>query len=233
MWIAHPPGSFNIVPLEAIAKVYAEALVRGTLRALNGRARIILPDDIEPLVEEVYRGTPPGADDALFGAYINFFGGTIAQRQNASIRLLPRPTEEDDIFGNLRMPFSDEDPQVHEELLAITRDTEPSVQVVCLIGRGGNVYVSDKDVAPVSLADVPDRALAVRLARRTISVSHRRLVHELLGNSDYLPESWQDRALLRHRRAVVFEDRTATVGGIRLELHPELGLAIGRSRSEA
>jgi len=229
--IAYGEGAFHSVSIHAVAKVYAEALVRGTLRALQGRTRFTLPDDIEPLIEEVYRGTPPEADDELFGSYIDFFGGSIAQRQNAQVRLLPRPTEQDDIFGNLRMPFSDdEDPQVHEELLAITRDAERSVQVVCLAGRDGQVFVSEDDVGPISLDLVPDRALAARLARRMISVSHRRLVPELLSNP--VPPGWQERALLRHRRAVVFTERVATVAGVRLELDPELGLIIGRPSSE-
>lgn len=227
LWLVHPHGTFDSVPIRGVAEVYAEALVRGTLRALEGRTIITLPDDIEPLVEEVYRATLPATGDELFGAYIDLFGGAIAQRQNAGTRLLPKPTDEDDIFGNLRMPFSDdEDPRVHGELLAITRDAERSVQVVCLVGRGGRLYVSENGVVPVSFEVVPDRALAAKLALRTISVSNRRLVPELLADQTYLPERWQVRALLRHRRAVVFTDCVATVAGIRLELDPEIGLTI-------
>jgi CRISPR-associated endonuclease/helicase Cas3 len=229
--IAYGDGAFHSISIHAVAKVYAEALVRGTLRALQGRTRLTLPDDIEPLIEEVYRGTPPETDDELFGPYIDLFGGSIAQRQNAQVRLLPRPTDQDDIFGNLRMPFSDdEDPQVHEELLAITRDAERSVQVVCLVGRDGQVFVFEDDTVPILLDLVPDRTLAARLARRTISMSHRKLVPELLSNP--VPPGWQERALLRHRRAVVFTERVAIVAGVRLELHPELGLIIGQPLSE-
>jgi hypothetical protein len=168
----------------------------------------------------------------LFGAYIPYFGGKIASKQNAEGRMIPSPQIEDDIFGDLRMPFSDdEDPTVHEQLRAITRDTEPTVQVACLVNREGQVYISESDRVLLDLNAVPDRETAVRIARRTIALSHRRLVAALLDDERHMPAAWKDQALLRHRRAVVFTDRVAAVAGVRLELNPELGLVIGSQRA--
>jgi CRISPR-associated endonuclease/helicase Cas3 len=62
LWLAYPPGSPECVPIREVATVYAEALVRATVRVLDGRTGIMLPDDIEPLVEEVYRGSIPSDD---------------------------------------------------------------------------------------------------------------------------------------------------------------------------
>jgi CRISPR-associated endonuclease/helicase Cas3 len=228
LWVAHPEGAFNQVPLQEVARVYAETLVRETLRALDGRTRITLPDDIETLVEAVYRDVLPAQDDELFGAYIDYFGGTIASRQNAEGRLLPSPELEDDIFGDLRIPFGDDDdPTVHQQLRAITRETELNVQVVCLVAREGNVFVSETDEVPVDLNAVPDRETAVRIGRRTISLSHRKIVGALLQDETYIPKAWQEQALLRYRRTLVFTEGAATVAGVRLELNPELGLVIG------
>ena len=228
LWIAYPEGAFNEVPLQEVARVYAEVIVRDTLRALEGRTQITLPDDIETLVDGVYRDSLPVADDDLFRAYIDYFGGKIASRQNAEGRLLPSPEVEGDIFGNLRMAFcDDEDPAVHEQLRAITRDTELNVQVVCLVGREGRVYVSETERVPLDLNTVPDREAAVRIARRTIAISHRKIVGALLEDETYMPERWQDQALLRYRRKLVFTDGVASVAGVRLELNPELGLVIG------
>jgi CRISPR-associated endonuclease/helicase Cas3 len=228
LWIAHPDGAFDRVPLQEVARVYAEVIVRETLRALEGRTEMTLPDDIETLVQAVYREGLPVADDKLFGAYIDYFGGTIASRQNAEGRLIPSPEMEDDIFGDLRLPFSDdEDPIVHEQLRAITRDSDPTVQLACLVGREGRVYVSESDSVSLDVGVVPDRATAVRIARRTIALSHRKVVPTLLRDNSYMPKTWQEQALLRYRRAVVFTERVATVAGVRLELHPELGLVIG------
>jgi hypothetical protein len=211
-----------------VAQVYAEVIVRETLRTLEGRTRITLPDEIERLIEAVYRQDLPVADDTLFGAYIEYFGGTIASRQNAEGRLIPGPQVEDDIFGDLRMPFADdEDPTVHEELRAITRDTEPTVQVACLVDRQGKVYVSESDSAPLDLSVAPDRATAARIGRRSIAVSHRKVVRALLQDPSYLPKAWEEQAWLRYHRAVAFTDSVANVAGVRLELDPELGLVVG------
>lgn len=233
LWIAYPAGAPEEVPIKGIAGVYSEALVRATVRALAGRTQITLPADIETLVEDVYHGTIPETDDALHEAYIKHAGGSIAKRQNAQTRVLPSPTSEDDIFGDLRMPFSDDDdPVMHETLRAITRDAEPSVQVVCLVGRDGQLFVSEEATALLDLTVAPNRSLTGQLLRRTITVSMKSLVYALLNGTGYLPAGWTDRPLLRHRRALVFTDGVAVVGGDRLLLHPELGLVIEKAHGE-
>lgn len=232
LWIVHPAGPPEDVPIRDVAVVYAEALVRGTLRVLEGRTTVTLPDDIEALVEAVYRAAPPPASDALFGKYIDHFGRACAQRQNAENRLLPNPTDPDDIFSALQMPFEDDDdPRVHEELRAVTRDAEESVQVVCLVARDGGVFVDEHDPTPLDLAVTPDRVLAARLARRTIGVSRPSAVRLLLADTSYLPDAWRESAVLRHRRVVMFTNGEALVGDTRMRLHPELGLILENPRT--
>ncbi len=231
LWVAYANGPANSVPIREVAVVYADALVRATIMALDGRERIVLPDDIESLVEQVYRAAPPPGNDALFGSYVDYFGGAVAKRQNAAMRVIPRPKDPDDIFGHLRMPLGDDDdPEVHEELRAITRDTEPSVQVVCLVGRNGQVFASEDDLIPLDMSSAPNRALAAVLTKRTVSVSRRGVVEVLLKSAEFFPTSWKDVPLLRHRRLVVFTDAVALVAGHRMEIHPERGLLISKAQ---
>jgi CRISPR-associated endonuclease/helicase Cas3 len=228
MLIAYATGAFDTVPIRDVAAVYADVLIRETLKVLQGRTRIALPDEIESLVEAVYREDLPSADDRLFGGHQKHLGEKIASRRNAEGKLLPSPEIQDDIFGKLTMPFDDdEDPTVHEELRAITRDAERTVQMVCLVGRRDGIYISEADLHPIDLDAAPSREDAVRIARRRIGVSHRTLVGTLLTGPAFSPIAWQKRPLLRHCRAVVFHDSVAAVGGTRLELHPQLGLLIG------
>ena len=227
--LVHPDGDFAHVDLREVAIVYAEALVRETLRALHGRTTITLPDDIEPLVEAVYRTDLPVADDALFGAHIEHLGIGAAKSQDAAARLIPRPSQPGDIFGDLKVWLDDEEnPALHEKLRAMTRDADDSVQVVCHVGRGNAVFVSEQDSTPLDLASKPDRQLAARLARRTVNIGNAFLVRALLGGASVSPEGWQEVALLRHRRALVFVDGTAQVGDRRLTLDAQLGLVIER-----
>lgn len=232
--VVHPRGEPDEVSIRTVAAVYAEALVRGTLRALAGRERVSLPDDIEALVEEVYRAAPPPESDALFSQYDDHIEHARAQRQDAENRLLPLPNNADDIFADLRMPFDDDDdPRVNEALRAVTRDADESVQVVCLVGRDGRVFVDESDLAPLDLGATPDRALATRLARRTIGVGRPALVRSLLADASRVPSGWSESAVLRHRRAVVFTDRVAVIEQTRLELDPELGLRITKITTDS
>lgn len=234
LWVVHPAGPYDSVPIRDVAIVYPEALVRGTLRELEGRRVVTLPDDIETLVEAVYSADLSNADDALRDAYIDHLGRAVAQRQDAENRLIKRPTYDGDIFGDLKVSFrEDEDPKLHADLRALTRDADDSVQVVCLVARDGALYVTEADTTPINLDAIPDRALAARLARRTIGISRPALVRELTANASYLPSAWNESALLRHRRMVAFADRVAVVGDTRIELDPELGLKIEKPRTRS
>jgi len=226
-----PEGGAVDAAIDDVAFVYAEALVRETLRVLEGRDAILLPDDIEPLVEAVYRDNLPLADDDLHDVKVAHRGERLAERQNAEARLIPRPTVEDDPFGAMKVRFTDdEDPQLHEQLRALTRLGERSVDIVCVVRRDGAIYTSDDSVAALDLQSKPDRAQVHALVRRSIGVSNQRLVSSLLADASYEPPGWRDSALLRYRRAVVFESGVAMVGDLTLTLDRELGLCVERTQ---
>ena len=225
--VVHPEGPWDSVDLDAVAVVYAEALVRRTLRTLEAREFIVLPDDIEGLVEEVYRDGLPTADDPLFEVALDLYGAGIAERQHADARLMPRPTVEDDPFGDLRVTFDDdEDPGLHAQLKAETRLGPRSVDIVCLVRRGSALHADEADPSPMDLESIADHGLVRRLVRRSIGVTREALVRELLRDASYQPKAWAQSAHLRYRRAVAFEGGVAVVGGTRLTLDAELGLLI-------
>ena len=130
LWYLRPEGSPETASLASVARVYPDALVRATMRLLQQRACLRLPDDIEPLVEAVYSAEMPATDDALYGAFLDYVGVRFMQRQDAEQRLWPRPDGDDDPFSALRCSFDDdEDPALHDQLRAITRSGPPSVEV--------------------------------------------------------------------------------------------------------
>jgi len=228
--LVHPEGGYATVDVRSVAMVYAEVLVRETLRVLEGRQSLTLPDDIEPLVEAVYHSGIPVEDDVLYGPHIEHFGAAIVKKQNAGNRLIPRPHHPDDIFGDLAVSLDDdENPALHKLLRAVTRDGEESVQVVCLVARPDGLYVSETDTTPFDLNAPPDFVLASRLARRTINISHASVVRHLLHDPSALPKAWGESALLRYRRAVPFTHGVAVVGDFRLTLDPDLGLTLKKS----
>jgi CRISPR-associated endonuclease/helicase Cas3 len=225
------PATNSAKALEEVAPIYSRLLVRRTLAALAARAAITLPDDIEPLIEEVYRRRdPPAEDDPEYQDFIAFVGAARVEQTLAQQKLLCGPTTPDDPFGSLKVFLDDDDdPLLHAQLRAATRLGPPSIEIVCLERTSAGVLTLGDDL-PFLLDDEPDRTTTTRLVRRSVGITHRGVV-PLLGKIDP-PKAWQSSALLRYRRPVVFErpadgaPPTADVGTFSLRLDPELGLTI-------
>jgi CRISPR-associated endonuclease/helicase Cas3 len=231
-----PQGSWSTAKLEDVAKVYEELWLRRTLRALEGRTTLTLPDEIEPLVEAAYARYAPEVEPELERAFIEHEGSRAAYRTVAEQKLLPHPFVADDPFTAFRVFLhDDDDPALHEHLRAVTRLGPPSVELVCVERRGGQLFVGDDmgAASPLDLTQPPERALVSRLVRRSISVSTPGIVHTIEKHPDAAPASWEKVPLLRYRRLVAFEDRQARVGDVGLRLDPELGLCIEVPRRTA
>lgn len=217
------PESDKQQDLDDLAGIYAPLLVRRTLDILSGRGQIVLPDDISVLVEEVYdaRVIPPPSDP-LYDVFLAHYGAVVSQEQQAMQKLIPAPSFEDDPFGDLKVFLDeDEDPLLHQQLRAATRLGPPTVDIVCLERLpSGALSLGDGQV--FDLDAEPDRATTSRLARRTIGVSRKSVVHALTAVP--APKSWQKSALLRYRRPLIFESGRAVVGSTELLLDHDLGL---------
>ncbi len=224
--LARPDGPWETVPLGTVAPVYAELLVRRTLRRLEGLKTIALPDDIEGLVQPVYSDETVPEDSHLFGAYLDHQGTSAARRNLADQKLMPRPSVSDDPFADFEVFLTEDDPVLHQQLRADTRLGPPSVDVVCLERRDGKLLVGDDDATEVDLSVTPSPDLVLRLVRRSIGVGCRRLFRALTNDQQYAAPGWRQSAALRHRRVVAFTDRRAQVGEHTLTLDPELGLCI-------
>ncbi len=228
LMVACPDGTYDTADIGGAAFVYeedGELLIRRTLRLLEDRTSLTLPDDIEPWVEQVYDEAVPRPDDPLFQAFCNYRGRAQAKQVEADQKLMPRPSVVDDPFGDLRVFLDeDDDPLLHQHLRAETRLGRPSIEVVCVERRDGGLYVGDEDDRPLDLEQEPDRAMVLRLVRRSITVTNRAVVPTL--QSEKAPEAWSRSSVLRYRRLVPFEDGRAEVGGMTLTLDPELGLMV-------
>ena len=226
-----PQGPWSAAKRDGVAEVYDELWVRRTLRELEGRKALTLPDDIEPLVEAVYASTLSEAESALERPLWNQLGKVAAFRSEAERRMLPHPYMEDDPFANFKVYLEDdEDPALHVHLQAVTRLGPPSVELVCVERRDGRVFVAEGDASPLDLRVSPDRQLVERLLRRSISVNKPDLVHTIAKCTDAAPPTWEKVPLLRYRRLVAFEGGRCRVGDVGLRLDPELGLCFEAPR---
>lgn len=224
--LVHPGGGPLEAALRAVAGVYVEFVMRRTLLALEARRSLVLPDDIEALVEEVY-GTPdpPEHEQQLARSRERFEEETQRHEAAARDRVLPRPGVPDDPFGQFGISLrDDDDPSLADELRAVTRLGDPSIEVICLHRRGERAYLDPGFTREVDLSTTPRGPDLVRLLDNGVRISRRGLVHKLYSGRP--PEAWEKSALLRHRRLLLLENGVASIENHRLELDEDLGLVI-------
>lgn len=195
-------------------KVYREDLLLRTWYLLRDQASIMLPDDIDSLVQAVYEDqvqVPPGAEERLAAAIAGGEGGTFAQRQQARMAIIGFP---DDASWNdpSRFVLYDEDqPGVHRTLMAQTRLGQESVLVIPLATGDGYQPVSG-----------PNDAQAREWYGRAVSLSRPGIVAMIrrLG----VPEGWSKSSLLRNCYPLLLDASGRWTEDPVIRMDPELGL---------
>ncbi|MBL8754830.1 MAG: CRISPR-associated helicase Cas3' [Planctomycetes bacterium] len=223
-----PDGPWHEAPLDSIAPVYSELVMRRTLRILEGRSSIRLPSDIEHLVECVYvTADPPEAANLLAPCMARHEQQSLADKASAKGRLMPRPDDPDDFLGDFLVTSrDDEDPALHESLRAMTRLGPPAVDAVCLHLIDGRTCLDAAGSQPIDLEREPTHASVDALVRCSVSISRPDIVAALLAQAP--PGEWRKQPLLRHRRPLAFVRGIADIANCRLMLDEVLGLVIER-----
>lgn len=229
--VVMPTGSWHGADLGKIARVYlesSETLMRRTMRLLEGRAEVRLPDEIEALVEAVYVLPDPPEFAGPMAACLVRHRESVAKREVAARKhLWPSPADPDDFLADLQPDVrDDDDPSLHESLRAVTRLGPPSVDAVCLHLTDSGIFLDEELTTVVDLEAEPSRGLVDQLVRRTIGVTRPDVVAALLAEPT--PKGWQRQPLLRFRRVLRFRDGIVEVGRSLLRLDAELGLVIAR-----
>jgi CRISPR-associated endonuclease/helicase Cas3 len=233
LWIARPenPDLPAGPTFGSSSYVYDEAVLLRSWLTLSNRPRVVLPTDIEPLVEAVY--APPG--DAVLSPRI---AGRLTELDrarenqarsdaaNADRRELPHPGETNP-FGNFSVRFDEEDPKIHAENRALTRLGDESVAVVPVVTRGGRLVLTTDPRQEVNIkTDELPFAHVLAIARQALSISRKAVVFALIREDP--PRCFQRSGHLRYHRLLHLDDAcAAVVGGTQLRLDPELGLVVG------
>jgi CRISPR-associated endonuclease/helicase Cas3 len=231
LYVLRPLGDPQTIGLNEVAAVYDELAVRRSLEVLMSRSSVVLPGDIEALVEQVYRDIDPEVlEQALLEKWAKQAGEEAAERMVAKQRLIPAPGVDDSPFGDLKVFLrEDDDPTVHMQLKAATRLGPPSLELVCVEQTSEGLLVGDGGTDTLDLGAEPDWRLTERLVRRSIGVTTAGVVHGLMKDEPSQPKGWSKSALLRYRRLLAFSGGTAQVAGFTLRLDQELGLCVTRT----
>jgi CRISPR-associated endonuclease/helicase Cas3 len=209
-----PPESFG----KSIEFVYDRYILLRTWLTLRGLDRIVVPTEIETLIEAVYGEQPlcaeQGWKEALKEAKDKMEFDR-AESERAAYRLLvSEPKDPADLIEDFNDQLADdEDPEVHRSVRATTREGDPSVTVVML--------------PPGTLsADKPTISEVRSLLDQSVKLSHRGVVRALLEKGE-LPRQWAMNAHLRYARLLrLNEQGQVRVGNWILTVDERLGIVI-------
>lgn len=203
--------------------IYHPHLLLRSWLALRGRDSISIPNQVETLIESVYRDSaqsPAGCSDAL-RAHWKTTADSLDEKIDklgfiAKQNRIPRPREDVDALLECQADLEEDQPEKHASLQALTRVSElPSVDVVVL--EADTVFDPDA---------TPDREQAVRYLRRSLKIAHA-VTRELIKDESIRPKGWRRSALLRHHRIISLDaNGRKTIGKFVLSLDRELGIVI-------
>ncbi|SPJ14072.1 CRISPR-associated endonuclease/helicase Cas3 (fragment) [Syntrophobacter sp. SbD2] len=195
--------------------VYREDLLLRTWSLLrNDRSNLVLPDEIDTLVQAVYEeqvDVPESLRERLERAIAAEDGEAFALKGLANQAIIGFP---DDSSWNQpeRFVFYDEDePGVHRTLMARTRLGEDSVVAIPLLPQDG-----------FSPEEVPDFHQAKGWFQRALSLSRKGVVKKL--QSLGVPEVWKKSSLLRNCFPLVLDTQGCWAEDATVSLDDDLGL---------
>lgn len=232
LWISEAPLDADAMPVfdRGDATVYEPHILLRTWLALQDRDAILVPEDVETLIEAVYdeeRVCPVEASEALRARWETTLAEARKEATGAEARArrcyIASPDDES-LFTMPSLELDEDNPRAHETIQAATRDGDPSVQVVVLDAPTAAAF---KPSATPTLAGVK------ALLNCSVSLSRKGLV-QLLVEQDP-PSGWARSAWLRHHRLIALDSTGCAVLGDRYLIHldPDLGLVIHNVQRDA
>lgn len=218
--------------------VYHPHILLASWLSLRSRSTLELPRDTEDLIASVYGDTAP---EGLSGSLADLWRSTRLDleeqreisKNEARYRSIAPPAEDklENFLECSQGMLEEENPEIHKSLQALTRNSGPSLRAVILYGDGRDVFLDEQRTRRVDLERVPNASAARELLGRSVTLTHRGLVAQLLGTSA-CPQAWTKSALLRHHRAVAVDPGgRADIGPWSLRLDQERGVMVSRRDS--
>jgi CRISPR-associated endonuclease/helicase Cas3 len=197
-------------------KVYQrEDILIRTWEVLKKHDAIVIPDEIDMLVKEVYSGIAMPTDEETINrlekAEVESVGEVLAQHTMAHQAIIGLPDDGSWKDTGRFYLYDDDEPGVHRTLKAQTRLGEDSVTVIPLFPYDNYNAINDTDFAT-----------AKTWCLRAISLSRKGVVMRLRGKG--IPEGWRKTALLRNYYPMIFDAKGIWVEDHNVKLDKELGI---------
>lgn len=236
-----PPVLYVNTPLQqnpdanlgADAHIYDEFILRQTWRVLSLPKEVVLPRDYRPLVEHVY-GYTPTSDDALWAAWEKLDKKQIKEKQEADLRLLPKPDAAQSFVAEATRLTFEENESSAAWIVAQTRLGEESLNIIPIevVDAAHGKTISDAPVV-FELNKKVDHDIALKLLRSNMRISNHEAILGVRGVVMAQPcKAFAETTLLKGYTPLFLNDAQASFktknGEIKLYLHPILGLKISK-----
>jgi CRISPR-associated endonuclease/helicase Cas3 len=211
--------------------IYPPHLLLRSWLALAGRDSILIPEDVEQLIEFVYRENAEAPEDCS-PALRSCWDGTADKLDQQLEQLeflarqnrIPNPHEDPADLFEARAELEEENPEVHESLQALTRISEvPSIDVVIMTATEFEEFRQAEN------QQTPQRSRCLHWLRRSVRLAHRAVAAALINDDSMRPRGWRRSALLRHHRVLALDSNgSISIGNCEVSLDSELGIVIER-----
>ncbi len=211
------------------------------IKSYVGQKPISIPEDIEGLIEEVYREgqCPEDFSEGLRKKWEESWGELEEKRNNyeskaKTNRILP-PGYEDEILEDFNRELEEDNPKIHGTLQALTRLSEsPSISVICLYG---DIEKPCFDMASQAMDTQTPLGIQIvkTLLNRSVQLNQKTIVRSVIESNVLLPQAWCKEALLRHHYLLFFAERgncKSEFPKYRLSIDDELGLVISKRKEQ-
>jgi CRISPR-associated endonuclease/helicase Cas3 len=194
--------------------VYREDVLLRTWCLLRDRQEIILPDEIDTLVQAVYEeqvDVPESLRDRLEHALMNGEGDEITKRGEAHKAIIGLPDDASWNDPGRFVLYDEDEPGMHRTLMARTRLGDESILAIPL-------FPADN----FNSETTPDFAQEKQWFLRAISLSRIRVVKKCKALG--VPEGWKKSPLLRNCYPLVLNEHGRWAADETVRLNDDLGI---------
>lgn len=213
--------------------VYAEYFLRRTYDVLKDRNNIHLPEDFRILVEQVYDEIPLHMSQELQTAHDNLIKEEESARQEAELRLTPKPDAEELFTGSAAHLTFTENETDASWIVAQTRLGEQSLNLIPLENMG-DCFSFPGCEKPLEKCLTASREMEMQMLRRQIRISHREVVKALREQKFELPKVFSSSSILKDYLPLWLIDGASEIqtaqGSYIMRLDLNLGLLIEKKK---
>jgi CRISPR-associated endonuclease/helicase Cas3 len=238
LWICKPESNSDIPSFgNGTEAVYdAHILLRSWL-AIKDKNEIIIPDEIEELIEKVYDENfrCPESEPAEIKDKWDITTDKLRKEKNkyeglAKINRILPPYYEDEILEDFNRELEEDNPSVNKSIQALTRISDvQSISIVCLYGDINNPYLDIDSHEVLNTQMSVDKMVVKKLLNKSVNLANNIIVPIIVKSDVFIPTEWRKEPLLRHHYMLFFDENgncKTEFSKYRLSLNNELGVVI-------